>query len=77
MNGPRRPLPPLTDDAVSLTVDEAAMVLRLPVPTIRAGVKTGYIPSRRFGREYRLHRETLLAWLATGDDPKARRRSSR
>ncbi len=72
MNGPRHPLPPLTDDAVSLTLAEGAALLRLPLPTLRRGVRAGYIPARRFGREYRLHRAALLDWLRAGDEPTRR-----
>ena len=73
MNGPRHPLPPLTEAADSLTVAEGAALLRLPIPTVRRGVRNGSIPSRRVGREYRLHRGAILEWLRAGDDPKTRR----
>jgi len=74
VNGTRHPLPALTDDAASLTLSEGAALLRLPLPTIRSAVRAGYLPARRFGREYRLHRGALLDWLRAGDDPKRKRR---
>lgn len=66
MTGPRKALPPV-EAAVSLTITEAAELLRAPVSAVRTLVRTKQIPSRRLGQEYRIHREALLAWLREGD----------
>jgi len=70
---------PATQEAPSpiLTVDELAALLRLDRKTVYSMVKRGEIPGvRRFGRAVRIHRETVLRWLADGlgSTPRARRR---
>jgi excisionase family DNA binding protein len=55
------PLPPI------LTVDEVAELLRLDRKSIYAAIRRGEIPGvRRIGRTVRLHRATVLEWLAQG-----------
>ncbi len=50
-----------------LTVDEVAVVLRVDRKTVYAAVRDGEIPGvRRVGRAIRLHRDTVLKWLADG-----------
>lgn len=66
MTGPRKALPPV-EGAASLTITEAAELLRVPVSAMRVLVRTGKIPSRRIGQEYRLHRDAVLTWLREGD----------
>lgn len=68
MNGPRKPLPPV-ETAVSLTIAEAAALLRASVSAVRTLVRTKAIPSRRLGQEYRIHRDALIEWLRKGDRP--------
>lgn len=68
MTGPRKALPAAAG-SVSLTIAEAAEVIRVPISAMRVLVRTGKVPSRRIGQEYRLHREALLAWLREGDRP--------
>lgn len=60
-----------------LTVDELAALLRLDRKTVYAMVNRGEIPGvRRFGRTVRIHRDTVLRWLADGQGqaPRPRRR---
>ena len=66
MTGPRHPLPS-ANEAVSITVSEAAELLRIPVSAMRTLVRRKAIPSRKVGQEYRLHREAVLGWLREGD----------
>ena len=42
-----------------LTLDEARRYLRLGHHSMRARVLSGDIPSRRFGRQYRIAKESL------------------
>lgn len=66
------------DDLVPiLTVDELALLLRLDRKTVYSMVRRGEIPGvRRFGRAVRVHRDTVLRWLADGQGqaPRPRRR---
>lgn len=60
-----------------LTVDELATLLRLDRKTVYAMVRRAEIPGvRRFGRAVRVHRDTVLRWLADGQGqaPRPRRR---
>jgi excisionase family DNA binding protein len=60
----------------TLTVDEAADVLRVNRKTVYELVAAGELPGVRcFGRTIRIHRETLLRWLADGQGraPRSRR----
>lgn len=50
-----------------LTLEEAAVLLRLPAKTLRERAVTGDLPGRAFGNEWRFSRTALLAWLAAGD----------
>jgi excisionase family DNA binding protein len=59
-----------------LTVDELAEILRLNRKSAYAMVQRGEVPGvRRFGRAIRVHRATVLRWLADGQssDPRPRR----
>lgn len=42
-----------------MTVKEAAVYLRMPVPTVYYGIKRGNIPALRIGGRWRLSRQTL------------------
>lgn len=59
-----------------LTVDELAALLRVNRKTIYGELTLGRIPGvQRFGARrpvYRIHRDTVLAWLAEGQKQQAR-----
>lgn len=64
-------LPPI------LTVDELAELLRVNRKTAYAAISAGEVPGvRRIGNTIRLHRDTVLAWLAEGQArvPRPRRK---
>lgn len=51
----------------TLTVDEAAEVMRVNRKTVYEVIAAGDLPGvRRLGRTIRIHRATLLRWLAEG-----------
>lgn len=51
-----------------LTIPEVAAILRLKPNTVYKLAETDDLPGlRRFGRTIRIHRETLLAYLASGE----------
>jgi excisionase family DNA binding protein len=50
-----------------LTLEEAAILLRLPIEAVRARAIAGDLPGRAFGDEWRFSRVALLAWLADGE----------
>jgi excisionase family DNA binding protein len=53
-----------------LTVPELAALLRVSLPTLYAAVKRGEVPGVvHIGRVLRLHRETVVAWMAQGCVP--------
>jgi excisionase family DNA binding protein len=55
------------EDREVLTVDEVAELLRVNRKTVYAAIKLGEIPgARRIGGAIRLHRTTVLTWLAAG-----------
>jgi excisionase family DNA binding protein len=64
----------LTDEV--LTLEEAAVLLKLPADTVRSRAEEGDLPGRRFGKEWRFARIAVLAWLADGDPQKRRHTSS-
>jgi excisionase family DNA binding protein len=64
----------LTDEV--LTLEEAAALLKLPADTVRSRAEEGDLPGRRFGKEWRLARIAVLAWLADGDPQRRRHPSS-
>jgi excisionase family DNA binding protein len=75
---PRESLSSDREDAAPavLTVDELAALLRVDRKTIYALVRRGELPGvRRLGRTVRIHRGTVLAWLAEGQGrvPRSRR----
>jgi len=50
-----------------ITVDELAALLRVDRKSAYQLVAKGQVPGiRRIGRAIRIHRATVLAWLATG-----------
>ena len=60
-----------------LNVDELAQLLRLNRKTVYTMIQRGEVPGvRRFGRTYRIHRDTVLGWLAEGQGRAPRKRRS-
>lgn len=53
-----------------LNVDQAAEFLGFSAYTVREKARTGEIPGRKIGREWRFSREQLLEWLREGEAPK-------
>lgn len=61
-----------------LNVDELATLLRLNRKTVYAMIQRGEIPGvRRLGRIVRIHRDTVLHWLAEGQGRVSRSRRNR
>jgi excisionase family DNA binding protein len=59
-----------------LTVDELAALLRVNRKTVYDALSRAEIPgARRVGGRYRIHRDAVLEWLASGQDrvPRSRR----
>ena len=47
-----------------LTVDEAAVLLRINVKTVREHFHQGILPGRKIGvKVIRFHRDTVISWL--------------
>jgi excisionase family DNA binding protein len=70
--------PNATEDppAPILTVDELAVFLRVNRKTVYDALARGEIPgARRIGGRYRVLRDAVLEWLASGQDrvPRSRR----
>ncbi len=65
----------MSDVSPLITIDELAEVLRVNRKTAYALVQQGGVPGvHRFGRAIRVHRETVLGWLAGQDSgPRERR----
>ena len=61
--------PPTQDDV--LTLEEAAMLLKLPTDAVRARAERGDLPGRRFGTDWRFARGAVIAWLACGELPES------
>ena len=60
----------MTSPPEVLTVPELAALLRVSLPTAYSAVKRGEVPGVvRIGRVVRLHRETVVAWMAQGCVP--------
>ncbi|MAT45418.1 MAG: hypothetical protein CL609_24080 [Anaerolineaceae bacterium] len=49
-----------------LTVEEAAMYLKIPISSIYKLAQEGKIPAQKVGRHWRFHRNTLDHWIAGG-----------
>jgi excisionase family DNA binding protein len=61
-----------------LTVDELAALLRVNRKTVYEALARGEIPgARRLGATYRILRDAVLEWLASGQDRVARSRRNR
>jgi excisionase family DNA binding protein len=69
---------PVSINAVVITVGELATLLRIDRKSVYNLVRTGEIPGvRRIGRAIRIHRPTVLNWLAQGQGRAPRSRSIR
>lgn len=55
-----------------LTAEEAAEFLGFNPVTVRLKARSGEIPGRKIGKEWRFSRRVLLEWLEEGSYPKAR-----
>ena len=51
------------------TVEEVAKRLNLHVKTVRRFIRTGKLPAKRIGKEYRIARPALEAFTGTSGDP--------
>jgi excisionase family DNA binding protein len=61
-----------------LTADEAAGLLRVDRKTVYGLIARGEMPgARRLGRAVRIHRDTMLTWMAHGQGRAPRSRGSR
>lgn len=52
-----------------LTIEQAAELLQVSTRTIQRLVKTGEMPGRQVGTQWRFHRDRLLEWVR-GNEPK-------
>ena len=53
-----------------MTVPEAAAFLRVAPATIRVALAAKRLPGKRIGKEWRLSRTALIAWLSEPGEPK-------
>jgi excisionase family DNA binding protein len=54
-----------------LTLEEAAVLLKIGPDVVRSLAESGDLAGRRLGKEWRFARIAILAWLADGEAPKA------
>jgi excisionase family DNA binding protein len=67
-----------SEDPSVLTVDELAALLRVNRKTVYDALARNEIPgARRIGASYRILRDAVLEWLASGQDRVARSRRNR
>ena len=57
-----------------LTVSEAAALLRVADQTVRNELAARRLPGKKIGKEWRLSRTALIAYLSTPGTPRASRR---
>jgi len=55
-----------------LTIEQAAEFLQFSTRTIQRLAKTGEIPGRQIGKQWRFHRDQLREWVR-GKEPKAKK----
>jgi excisionase family DNA binding protein len=53
-----------------LDVIDAAVFLRVSPATVRVALAAKKLPGKRIGKEWRLSRTALIAWLSTPGEPK-------
>jgi excisionase family DNA binding protein len=79
--GPQRSMHPGGEEQPPpsvLTVDELANLLRVNRKTVYDALSRDEIPgARRVGGRYRIHRDAVLEWLASGQDRVSRSRRNR
>lgn len=51
---------------MGLSVDEVAKILRVDRRSVISAIKNRGLPARKIGRSYRISRNALENWLATG-----------
>ena len=56
-----------------LTVSEAAVLLRVADQTVRNELAARRLPGKKIGKEWRLSRTALIAYLSTPGTPRATR----
>lgn len=72
------PLPAPEPPPAVITAEELAALLRVNRKTIYEALARGDIPgAKRIGVTYRIHRDAVLAWLASSQDRAARSRRNR
>ena len=54
-----------------LTVDEAAALLKVAPQTVRNELAARRLPGKKIGKEWRLSRTALVAYLSTPGEPRA------
>ncbi len=65
-----------------LSVEEAAVFLKVPPATVRREARAGRLPGRHVGKEWRFARSALIDWLrgeleGSGEPPERYARPSR
>lgn len=61
------PMGEAAQDMEMMTVEDLAKVMHIPRKTLYDCIHRGEIPGvRRLGRRFRIHRETVLAWVKSG-----------
>ena len=68
------PVMSATDDLVLYTAQEVADVLRMNLQVVQRKLQAGEIPGYRLGREWRVEKSQLLAWLETRSNQRPNRR---
>lgn len=63
-------------DVEFLTVPEAAALLRVAEQTVRNELAARRLPGKKIGKEWRLSRTALIAYLSTPGTPRASRRGA-
>ena len=49
-----------------ITIEEAAVLQKIPVSSVYKLAQAGKIPAQKVGRHWRFHRPTLIQWIANG-----------
>jgi excisionase family DNA binding protein len=52
-----------------LTLDEVAVLLRLPIEPVETLAREGALPGRQVAGEWRFARSAVLSWLSRGEHP--------
>jgi excisionase family DNA binding protein len=62
----------LSTAATVMTVEEAAEYLRFHPSTVYRLARSGQLPARKVGKQWRLHRESIDRWLRSEPVPASR-----